>query len=73
MYYDDHDPPHFHMWAANFQAKVALGDLSIIQSVGRIRAADILMVRNWAHRHRVELFENWGRMQRLERPNKIED
>lgn len=33
MYYDDHDPPHFHVRAADFRAKIAIANLSVIEVV----------------------------------------
>jgi hypothetical protein len=27
FYYEDHDPPHFHIRAPNFRARIDLGDL----------------------------------------------
>jgi hypothetical protein len=73
IYYADHDPPHFHIRAANFRAKVALSDLSVIEVVGRMRPAEINQIRVWARQHRAALMENWQRAQRLEPLKKIED
>ncbi len=73
IYYADHDPPHFHIRAANFRAKVAIDDLSVIEVVGRMRPAEINVVRRWARRHQRALMANWRRAQQLEPLRKIED
>ena len=72
VYYDDHDPPHFHIRAANFRAKVAIEDLSVIEVVGRMKPAEINAVRSWARRHRAALRDNWDRARRLEPVIRIE-
>lgn len=58
FFYDDHDPPHFHLRAPDFTAKVALGDVGVIEVQGRMRPQDIRAVRRWAMRHAAELWEN---------------
>src|SRR5437868_2541419 len=37
IYYADHEPPHFHVRAPNFRAKVAIADLNVIEVVSRMR------------------------------------
>lgn len=73
LYYDDHDPPHFHVKAADFSAKVDLGDLAVIEVSGRLRTRDVARLRRWAAIHRPALYENWNRARRGERLLNIED
>ncbi len=73
IYYDDHDPPHFHVRAANFRAKVAIGDLSVIEVVGRMKPSEIRTIRAWARHHQAALLENWQRASQLQPVRKIED
>lgn len=73
IYYDDHDPPHFHVRAANFRAKVAISDLSVIEVVGRMRPSEIRTIQAWARSHQKALRDNWRRAKRLESVFKIED
>jgi hypothetical protein len=73
IYYDDHDPPHFHVRAANFRAKVAIRDLSVIEVVGRMKPSEIRAVQTWARRHKAALRDNWRRASKLEPVRKIED
>lgn len=73
IYYADHAPPHFHVRAPNFRAKVAIADLSVIEVVGRMRPREINAVRAWARKHQPALRQNWARAQRFEPLRKIED
>jgi Domain of unknown function (DUF4160) len=61
FFYDDHEPPHFHVHAADFSGKMRLDDLSMIEVSGRMRGRDIQRLRTWATEHRMELWENWLR------------
>jgi hypothetical protein len=73
LYYDDHDPPHFHIRAANFRAKVAIHDLSVIEVVGRMKPSEIRAIQRWARRHKSALRDNWRRASKLDPVRKIED
>jgi Domain of unknown function (DUF4160) len=73
IYYADHEPAHFHIRAANFRAKIAIGDLSVFEVSGRMRPAEINTIRRWARLHQSELWANWRRAQRLEPLQKIGD
>jgi hypothetical protein len=72
LYYDDHDPPHFHVKAADFSAKIDLGDLAVLEASGRLCTRDLARLRRWATRHRAALYDNWNRARRGERLLKIE-
>ena len=61
IYYDDHDPPHFHAFGANFQARIRIGDGSPLSIEGDMRPADMRLLRQWTIRRRMELDENWRR------------
>lgn len=61
FYYDDHEPPHFHVKAPGFNAKIDLGDLSVSEVSGRMRPQDLARLRAWAQRNRAALYENWNR------------
>jgi hypothetical protein len=45
FFYDDHEPPHFHVHAADFSGKMRLDDLSMIEVSGRMRGRDIQRLR----------------------------
>jgi hypothetical protein len=57
MYYNDHDPPHFHARYASQRARFAIDDLRMIDGVigPRVRG----MVAEWASRHQAELRREW--------------
>jgi len=57
MFYDDHNPPHFHV---EYQGKKALFDFrgNIIRGDIQSRTATRL-VREWTDLHETELSENW--------------
>ena len=64
MYWRDHPPAHFH---AYYQGSEALFDIES----GQVLAGDLppgarRIVQEWAHRHRVELLENWERAKLLQ-------
>jgi hypothetical protein len=70
MYYDDHPPPHFHASYAEHSAKIEIASGKVI--VGSLPRRALRLVREWAQAHQDELAANWVRMQRGERPKRIE-
>lgn len=59
MYFDDHDPPHFHARHATGAAKVEIESLEVIGStLGRRQLRFVLA---WAELHQAELLANWRR------------
>lgn len=59
MYYNDHDPPHFHARYAGRAAKFGLDPLAQID--GDVPARVRSLVLEWAALHREELRANWAR------------
>lgn len=57
MYYDDHNPPHFHAYYGDYEAIIAISTLEIIEG-SLPRRAKMLTVE-WALEHRDELLEDW--------------
>lgn len=57
MFFDDHNPPHFH---AEYQGKKAVFDLegNVLQS-GDFPKSKIKYVQTWAEIHHEELIANW--------------
>jgi uncharacterized protein DUF4160 len=62
MYFEEHDPPHFHARYAEFDASIGLDGLEVLQ--GSLPSNKLASVRRWAHLHRDELHENWERARR---------
>ena len=57
MYYDDHNPPHFH---AEYGDKTAVVDIQKARVMrGALPAKQLKMVLGWTVMHQDELMENW--------------
>ena len=59
MYFDDHPPPHFHAVYAEYEAKIAIDALEVIE--GWLPRRALGLVLDWAELHREELRDNWSR------------
>ena len=57
MYYDDHEPPHFHVRYAGQRALIGIETLGVL--TGSLSPRALGMVTEWAARHRAELMEDW--------------
>jgi len=70
MYYDDHNPPHFHVFYGEYEAQVSIDTLEVIK--GKLSKRALALVLEWAAEHRNELREDW-RLAELHEPlDKIE-
>ena len=70
MYWDDHNPPHFHAKYGEFEILICIGDLSIYS--GYIPSRALGLVIEWASLHKEELMENWNNTSKNVPPQKIE-
>lgn len=59
MYFDDHQPPHFHARAGEFSAKIRTDTLELL--VGDLPRRELRLVLGWAELHASELQDNWRR------------
>ncbi len=57
MYWNDHNPPHFHATYNDFEVLIRINDLSIY--AGFLPARALGLVIEWASLHQHELSENW--------------
>ena len=57
MYYDDHNPPHFHAENAGHRALVDIVEGCVIR--GSLPARQLKLVLAWAELHKDELMQNW--------------
>ena len=57
MYFDDHNPPHFHVRYNDFRAIISINDLLLID--GNLPHRVLGLVIEWAGLHKNELLENW--------------
>jgi len=57
MYFNEHNPPHFHVRYNEYRASVEIKTLNVISGVlpARVRG----LVDEWAEIHRDELLEIW--------------
>ena len=58
MYFDDHNPPHFHVRYNNFRALISIKDLLLME--GELPPRVLGLVIEWAGLHKNELLENWN-------------
>lgn len=64
MYFQEHNPPHFHVRSGGNLAVIGIDPLEIRE--GSLSANDRRMVFEWAEVHRAELLDNWDRAMRHE-------
>ncbi|MEO5341261.1 MAG: DUF4160 domain-containing protein [Magnetococcus sp. MYC-9] len=57
MYFNDHDPPHFHVQYNEFRAVIDIDTLAL--SDGKLPGRVLGLVVEWAELHREELLSNW--------------
>jgi len=57
MYFNEHDPPHFHARYGEHKAEIAIETLSLI--AGRLPPRVLGLVMEWAALHRAELLDDW--------------
>lgn len=58
FYFDDHAPPHFHVFYGEHEAQVAIESLEII--AGRLPTRAHALVAEWALARRAELRRAWA-------------
>lgn len=69
MYFDDHNPPHFHAEYGADQAVIEIDSLALI--AGRLPARALGLVMEWAALHQAELRACWRKAQNQQEPGKI--
>jgi hypothetical protein len=70
MYFDDHNPPHFHAEYNDNEVLISIKDLSVIKGDLPPRVMGLAM--EWAMLHQTELLENWNKLEKSGKFNKIE-
>ena len=69
MYYDEHNPPHFHAIYSGFEAEIGITPLALLNGDLPRRALGLAM--EWAAGHQTELQTNWEMMRNDQPPHKI--
>jgi hypothetical protein len=58
MYFDDHNPPHFHVRYNDYRAIISIDELNVLE--GHLPARILGLVIEWAVLHKDELMQNWN-------------
>jgi len=61
MYFDDHNPPHFHAHYGDFKAVISIANFALLE--GKLPAKTLGLVVEWAVLHQEELMNNWRLME----------
>lgn len=69
MFFDEHNPPHFHARYGEYKMEVAIETLSVLAGNFPPRALGLVM--EWAAMHRDELLEDWELARRRSELKKI--
>ncbi len=69
MYYDDHNPPHFHARYGDENVIVSIDALAILE--GQMAPRALGLVIEWASQHKKELMEDWELARINQVPKKI--
>lgn len=69
MFFDDHNPPHFHAIYGNYEGVFCINTLEMTggQMPARVRG----LVIEWATLHQNELLENWTSIRKTQKFKKI--
>jgi hypothetical protein len=58
MYFNDHNPPHFHIKYNDYRAIIQIDNLAIID--GNLPPKVLSLVVEWASIHNSEIMDNWN-------------
>lgn len=70
MYFNDHNPPHFHVKYENYRAMIDINDFGIVD--GNLPPKVLALVIEWASIHKEELINNWNNIIKTGTFNKID-
>jgi hypothetical protein len=69
MYFNDHNPPHFHVEYGEYEASITINNLSLLE--GDLPSRILGYVIEWASLHKQELMEDWNMVQTVGKYFKI--
>ncbi|MDD4976800.1 MAG: DUF4160 domain-containing protein [Bacteriovorax sp.] len=58
MYWDEHNPPHFHAEYAEFKAIISINES--VATKGFLPSKQLKLVLAWSEIHSIELLKNWN-------------
>lgn len=70
MYWDEHNPPHFHAEYSQFKALISIKESVVVK--GALPLRQLKLVLAWSEIHHVELLKNWESAQRKGNISRIE-
>lgn len=70
MYFNEHNPPHFHAEYNEFNASISIETLGLIE--GKLPSRVMSLVVEWAQEHQDELWKNWDSIRETGEFSKIE-
>jgi hypothetical protein len=69
MFFDEHNPPHFHAIYGDEEAEVGINQVALLH--GHLPRRAIGMVMEWAVLHQRELLDNWELLRKDQPPHGI--
>ncbi len=69
MYFDEHNPPHFHIRYGEDRAVISINELKLME--GNVPKRALALVLEWANEHRDELLKNWNSLETTGEYSKI--
>ena len=66
MYYDDHNPPHFHAIYGEYEILVGISPIRIIEGSAPSRVKSLVF--EWAALHQAELIADWDLCVKKQKP-----
>ena len=69
MYYDEHNPPHFHARYGSDKAAIEITSFRVLE--GGLPSRALGLVVEWASQHQEELMMNWEAARNDRPPKKI--
>ena len=70
MFYDDHNPPHFHAIYGEYEILVGISPIRILEGAvpGRVKS----MVLEWTALRQIELLQDWDLCKQKQKPADIQ-
>ena len=70
MFYDEHNPPHFHARYGSDKAALEIASLRVLE--GKLPSRALGLVVEWASQHQEELMMNWEAARNDRPPKKLQ-